>query len=169
MNYLQAPLETAKRYIQDSVTDLAREIWDVRYPVIIVSGAALFLLTTSALADYSHRSRVSSNIKAIKKYADVSGDGRLNSTEKMGILLKAFPRADRDIQDQLKVSMRSLAEAGRREGVHPFDVYSEILDREFDALLDGYKSELFPVTTREREALLEIVVAICSKEEQERQ
>ncbi len=169
MNYLQAPLRAAKKYIQDSVVDFAREIWDVKYPVIIIGGAALFLLTTSALADYRHNSRVNSNIESIKRYADISGDGLLNSTEKMGILLKTFPRADRDIQDQLKVSMRSLADAGKRDSVPQYDVYSDILDREFEALLGNYRSELFPVTRKEREALLELVASMYSEVEQESQ
>ncbi len=165
MSYLQAPLRAAKKYIQDSVVDFAKDIWSIRYPVAIVGATTLFLLTSSALADYKYKSRVNSNINAIRNYADVSGDGCVNTNEKMRVLLKAFPRADRDIQDQLKVSMRSLAGGGIK-GVHPFDVYSDILDREFEALLDGYKSELFPVTRKEREALLELVAALCSREEQ---
>lgn len=156
-------------YIRDFIRESARDIWDVRYPAGLLAGTAFFLIGDSVLTDYRHKARISSNIETIRRCADTSGDGYLNSNEKMGVLLRAFPRADKDIQDQLKVSMRSLAEAGKREGVHPFDVYSDILDREFEALLGNCRSELFPVSQKEREALLELVASMYSRGEQEHQ
>ena len=144
----------AKAYCSRALDD----IWTVRYPAGIMSAAVLFLATSDLWANYRHDATVNSNIETIRSHADVDGNGMIDTCEKMRVLLKAFPQADKVLEHWSQNLMRTASMTKTNEDNRDF--YSNFVDSEYLNLLDGFPSTgPFPLTRTEREDVLAKVAA----------
>ena len=156
-------MEFSLKAVVKYASEVIDGIWEFRYPAGIVSAAVIYLAASDSWASYNNKARVNSDVETIMACADFNGDGDIDNSEKMRVLLKAFPNADKAIQGRVKSATRIASSMGGYGALDEY--YSELVGNEFWALLNGGRSDMFPLTHTEREQTLAKVAASYTQQE----